>query len=584
MTRHGERLASGCLRLRSVLVLALVLLVPGQTRGLQGEGGQPASPEAGASVASRDTLTQTLDRLVRAEIEANRVVGMTVGVVRGADTLLLRGYGFADLEHRAPARVDTVYRIASVTKEFTAAAILRLVQAGRLELDATLDAFRTGFPVRGRTIEIAQLLNHTSGIPDYYDLPGWARILPPGSPYATVGRDAMLDLVKAEPFDFEPGTDWNYSNAGYDLLGDVIEEISGTDYWSQLQQDLLGPLDLQDTGRCPWDQVVAHRARGYLIEDRTPHNAYRIDTNILFASGSLCSTAEDLLAWNRLLHEGRVLRPELYERMITPEGASSSYGYGVRVGDVEGHRVLGHNGYSAGFASQLDYYPDDELSVVVLANTPARVAHLAEEIARATLGLPPIPVPRAPEGWLVRTPDGSDPGDSVFFRVMGAGMHSTAGPGAVYFDATRQAVPPYALSATFHQLADPDVDEGVGLVFGLQARDGVPSRYIRFRVRGDGTFRIDVTEDARTRVVKTWSRDPAVAEQPDGLGVTNSLGLTAAEGIVHFRVNDTEVAVIDGTELLPLDGRVGMWLGEGQNVHVEGFSLDHRNGDSEGER
>lgn len=524
----------------------------------------------GAQARESPPLRSTLDSLVRAEIEANRVAGMTVGVVRGEDTLLLRGYGHADLEHRVPATSETVYQIASLTKQFTAAAVLRLVAEDRLDLDDALDRFDTGFPTRGRTVLIRQLLNHTSGVPDYYDLPGWPEIRPLRLEHDE-GRDAMVGLVAAEPFDFEPGTEVRYSNAGYDLLGDIVEIVSETDYWTFLRRELFEPLGLERTSGCPWPEVIRHRARGYVVEDSVHRNAHRISQSILFGSGSLCSTARDLLAWTRLLHDGRVLPPELYHHMTTPEGAASGWGYGLEVKEVEGHRVLRHNGYAMGFASQLEYFPADELSVAVLANTPARVAGLAEALARATLGLPPSPEPVFPEGWVVRTPAGRDPGEAVFFRRMGQGVHVTAGPTAVYFHPDSTVRGAFRVSGSFWQAGDPSPEEGHGIVLGVGQRPGMPPAYVYFLVRGDGRFAVGRAVGGAMEPLIDWRRHEAVPERPPGLSARTELAVEAGAGSVRFLVEGREVARVDRSRLPPVDGVYGFRIGRDDDIHVADF-------------
>lgn len=339
-------------------------------------------------------LATTLDSLVRAELNARPIAGLVVAVVQGEDTLFRRSYGSADLEHGVPMEMDAVFQIASVTKQFTATAVLRLVARGAIGLDDDVRRYLPDLDTHGAEVRIRQLLNHTSGIPNVYEMTSWPRIRPLRL-LRPEARALEVAGVAEDSLDFPPGSRYHYSNTGYDFLGDLVESVSGEDVETFFTRELFEPAGMEHTSFCPWTRILPNRAWGYEPDSTGTglENARRQSQGILFTSGGICSTAGDLLRWNEALHGGRILNAAEYQAMTTPEGANASYGYGVWVGDLEGHRRIRHNGSTPGFSAQLEYYPDDDLSVVVLANSPSAVQGLAENLVRAALGLAPGPPP-----------------------------------------------------------------------------------------------------------------------------------------------------------------------------------------------
>lgn len=526
-----------------------------------------------------------LDSLVEAEMERRPVPGASVAVIRGADTLLFRGYGHADLEHRVPATPGTIYRIASLTKQFTAAAVLHLADAGRLSLDDPLERWVPEFSTGGQRVLLKHLLNHTSGIPNYYGFPGWQEIRPRRMGHDEA-RSAMRDLVADEPFDFEPGAGHRYSNTGYDLLGDVVERASGMTYEEYVRSRITGPLGLENVTACPREKIVRGRARGYDHRDGDHEggelvNAFRISPSILFSSGGLCSTVGDLVAWSRALHEERrILSDDAYHRMVTPEGAAAAHGYayGLGVGDHGGHPYLRHNGAVPGFSAQLDYYPEDRLHVVVLMNGPAAVAGLAEEIGRAVLGLPTRAVANRPAGWKTRTLVAGADTSKTHFRRMGAGLHVTAGPAAVYAHPDSVGLGAYAVEATLIRFRRPDVPAGDGvngLVLGARPGGDGPTG-LHFLVGADGRFRVVRVDREGIRKLAPWTSHPAL-EAANGPGrVSTVLRVEVGPERIRFLANGTEVASLSRSRTGTVEGPVGVRIGQGEDVHVGGFRVGAR--------
>jgi CubicO group peptidase (beta-lactamase class C family) len=343
---------------------------------------------------SRGRVIATIDSLAAAFLADGPVAGVSIAVVKGRDTVVLKGYGLADVENDVPATAKTVYRIGSITKQFTAAAIMRLVESGKLSIDDTLGKLGWGVPPAWQGITVRRLLNHTSGIRSYTSLgPRWQRrwredMLP----------DTIVGLVHDDTLDFKPGTQWRYNNTGYVLLGMIVRGVSGKPYDTFLEEEFYRPLGLSQTYYCSQRPIIKHRAQGYQRANRQLVNAEYLSMTQPFSAGALCSTVGDLVTWQRALVAGRVVRPASYAAMTTPEsladGKPLTYGYGLAAGTFEKRRRISHGGGIHGFSTELAYYPDDTLHVVVLANTESNPGRLADQIARAALGLPLLTPPR----------------------------------------------------------------------------------------------------------------------------------------------------------------------------------------------
>jgi len=338
-------------------------------------------------------LVRYVDSVANAAVAEHRTAGVSVAVVKNGRTVLAKGYGFADLENDVPATAETVYRIGSVTKQFTSAAIMRLVEQGKVSLDDTLQKFLPNFPTQGNRVTVRHLLNHTSGIKSYTSLgPKWQRVM-----RLDLATDSLVAMFANEPFDFKPGDKWLYDNSGYFLLGMIIEKVSGKPYGQYLKDELFTPLGLRSTIYCDQAPLIKHRAQGYSVRpDSTFINAEPLSMTQPYAAGSLCSTVTDLAAWTLALASGKVVSPASYKLMTTPgtlnDGKPLTYGFGLGVGAVGGHRQVSHNGGINGFISELHHYPDDSLITVVLTNTGALAAVQIERlIARRALGIKDLP-------------------------------------------------------------------------------------------------------------------------------------------------------------------------------------------------
>ena len=353
--------------------------------------GALATPTARAQDAR--TLVRYVDSIANAAIAEKRTAGVSVAVVKNGRTIVAKGYGFADLENDVPATAATVYRIGSVTKQFTSAAIMRLMEQGKLSLDDTLQKFFPNFPAQGNRVTVRHLLNHTSGIRSYTSLgPRWARVI-----RLDLAPDSMVALFANEPFDFKPGDAYRYNNSGYFLLGMIIEKLSGKTYAQYVKDEFFTPLGLESTIYCDQAPLIKRRAQGYATQPGGGFiNAEPLSMTQPYAAGSLCSTVTDLVKWTEALSSGKVVSPASYKLMTTPvslnDGKPMAYGFGLGTGLLGGHRQVSHNGGINGFVSELHHYPDDSLITVVLTNTGALTAiELERRIARRALGIKDLP-------------------------------------------------------------------------------------------------------------------------------------------------------------------------------------------------
>lgn len=343
-----------------------------------------------AQTPSRDALIARLDAIAAAAVRDGRVVGLSAAVVHGDDTLLLKGYGQANVELAVPTPPDALYEIGSVTKQFTATAILQLRDAGQLDLDDDLGRHLPDFPTQGRRITIRRLLDHTSGIKGITEIPEFADLSRRALP-----RDSALALIARQRFEFEPGEAQVYNNSAYILLGVIIEKLAGMSYEDYIEQRIFGPLGMPRSRYCSNTEVVKDRAHGYAFVGPEVRRAGYADHRWPYAAGSLCSTAVDMVTWLLALHGGKVLSPRSYAEMITPatlaDGTPTRYGMGLSIADdPRGARLISHGGAIEGFVSQASWYPDHRLAVVVLMNSTGGVspAALASELAAEIV--PPV--------------------------------------------------------------------------------------------------------------------------------------------------------------------------------------------------
>ena len=340
---------------------------------------------AGAQVPSTKGLDDRIDAIARQTL-SRPVAGISIAMARNGQLVLARGYGMANLEHSVPVTPETVFHIASISKNIEAAVVLQLVEQGRLRLDDDVTKYVPEAPTHGAHVTVRQLLNHTSGIYSFTSLPDAAE-----NERRDLTHDQVLGLIKDKPLDFEPGTSWRYDNSAFYLAGMVVERVTKQDYGFYVREHIFGPLGMHSASLCDARMVVPRLASGYETDHGQLANASFLSWKLPFAAGAVCATAIDLLKWQAALDDGRVIGPSSLSLMRTPtalaDGTKIDYGLGARLGVLDGHCLLGHTGSGGGFQTVLMSLPDDHLTIVVLVNTdPGSATLIATAIARAALG------------------------------------------------------------------------------------------------------------------------------------------------------------------------------------------------------
>ncbi|HVS73346.1 MAG TPA: serine hydrolase domain-containing protein [Phycisphaerae bacterium] len=310
--------------------------------------------------------------------------GVAVLVAQDGKILFEKGYGLADREHGLSVSPQTIFRIGSITKQFTASAILKLQEEGKLSVNDPLSKYLPAFP-RGKEVTLRELLNHTSGIHD----------LAPGDEPDLLSRltkptttDAVIGEIKKFPYDFDPGTQWRYDNSGYVLLGSIVEKVSGKSYGDFLRDTFFRQLGMTNTGVYRAHLELPHEAVGYSLGTKDFERPVEIDPSWIGGDGALYSTVEDLYRWNEGIFGERVLDAASLKAAFTAVATNASqintgngYGFGWFVGSYRGLRDISHGGAVQGFTSMVVRLPDEKFTVIVLANANGRPDASPERLA-----------------------------------------------------------------------------------------------------------------------------------------------------------------------------------------------------------
>lgn len=349
--------------------------------------GAPASaaPTVPASAAAQQDLGERIDAAIAGYYKADGP-GATVIVVKDGKTVLRRAYGMADAAARKPLSPDASLRLGSITKQFTATAILMLAEEGKLALSDDITRFFPDYPSGGKKITVEHLLTHTSGIASYTSKNAYAAGM---AKDLTVAQ--MIDSFKNDPLDFEPGTQYRYNNSGYFLLGAIIEKVSSQPYATFLEQRIFTPLGMRDTAYEGHERGKAPRALGHSVGEKGFERASALSMTQPYAAGALVSTVDDLARWDAAIGAGKLLSPASWRRAFTPytlaNGKSTGYGYGWEVRKLMGAPVIAHGGGINGFSTYAQRLPEQKVFVAVLSNAdgglvnPAVVANRAAAIA-----------------------------------------------------------------------------------------------------------------------------------------------------------------------------------------------------------
>lgn len=327
----------------------------------------PTEAPTAASTSTQTTevqLASQIDDFLIALVEQDLFSG-TILVASGGKVLISKGYGMADLENEVPNTPQTKFRLGSITKQFTAMAILQLQQEGKLNVQDPICKYMTNdCPEAWESITIQHLLSHTSGIHNFTDTPGY-----PNFKKQSVKPYQIISQFRDLPVDFMPGEKWSYSNSGYIILGYIIEKVSGQSYAIFLQKHIFEPLQMADTAYANNLMVIKHRAAGYSSKYT---NADYIDMSVPYAAGGVISTVEDLFRWDQALYTDELIPQALRDEMFTPfvpvPDTNLGYGYGWFIGKQLDHVLISHGGNIEGFCAKIDRYPSEKVTIIVLSN------------------------------------------------------------------------------------------------------------------------------------------------------------------------------------------------------------------------
>lgn len=335
----------------------------------------PSAPAPGQSISRNNSFPTPTPRLSgKLGPEINQYILKNFPLFSGSilvsldgEILLSGGYRHANWELNVPNTSSTIFRLASLTKPFTALAILMLQERGMLNLGDPICNYLADCPVAWQPITIHNLLTHTSGIPDFATFPDALH-------QAALSRSVteLIDSFREKPLDFTPGTLFNYSNSGFVLLGAIIESVSGMSYEAFMSNNIFYPLSMEDSGVDTSNRILKGRSSGYTIDGRDLENGAHVDPSNLHATGDLYSTVEDLSIWGQALYTDQLVSQTTLNQIFSPQVTApkygADYGYGWIISETQGHRLVWHDGSLPGFHNYFAHYPDDHLDIIILSN------------------------------------------------------------------------------------------------------------------------------------------------------------------------------------------------------------------------
>jgi CubicO group peptidase (beta-lactamase class C family)/uncharacterized protein YneR len=346
-----------------------------------------SATQATAQTLNTKQLTAEFDRMLSEQFKPGETGCAALVAVKG-QVIYKKAFGMANLELDVPMQPEMVFRIGSITKQFTAVAILQLMEQGKLSLDDEITKFIPDYPTQGHLITIEHLLTHTSGIKSFTNVPEFQKMS-----RNDMQPDEVVKLISSQPMEFAPGTKWAYNNSGYFLLGYIIEKITGKTYQEYLQENFFTPLGM--TGSCYGSDVaiIKKRASGYQAGRNGVENAPFLSMLLPYAAGSIQSTVEDLYKWNRALQSYKLLKKETLDKAYTSyklkNGESTSYGYGWALNKLQGSNVIEHGGGINGFLTNAIYLPEEDVFVALFSNNTAKAPDFtSQKMAALAIGKP----------------------------------------------------------------------------------------------------------------------------------------------------------------------------------------------------
>lgn len=339
------------------------------------------------SVAAQNLSSKQISAKVEEYINAavkEEFFSGSILVAKNGKPIINKAYGMANYELSVPNTPDTIFRLGSITKQFTATAIMRLQEKEKLNVNDSICKYLENCSPAWQTVTIRNLLTHTSGIPDYTSLPDFKK-----SASQPLTNAELIARFKDMPLEFAVGEGYRYSNTAYNLLGAIIEKVSGKTYADYLQENIFAPLKMKNTGYDVSSKVIKNRAAGYLIDKNSMSNADFLDMSIPYSAGAIYSTTGDLLIWDQALETEKILSRKSLEEMFTP--FKNDYGFGFGITEYLGHKEIYHGGGIFGFATQFSRFPDDKITIIVLSNNQRTEAgKITNSLAAIIFGKPYI--------------------------------------------------------------------------------------------------------------------------------------------------------------------------------------------------
>lgn len=316
--------------------------------------------------------------------------GAAVLAVKKGEVIIRKGYGLADMELDVPITPEMVFRIGSITKQFTSVGILMLAEEGKVKLEDLITVYLPDYPLKEKKVTVRHLLNHTSGIKSYTSMPEFRKMM-----RDDIEVEKLIDVFKDEPFDFEPGEKFLYNNSGYILLGAIIEKVSGMKYADFVKKRIFEKAGMRSSIYGEAGQIIKNRAKGYSITENGVKNSTYLSMTLPYAAGSLLSTVDDLYKWNRSLNGGELISKAslkmVYKKSKLNNGEEISYTFGFMNIDFKGYMEIHHGGGINGFITNKLYIPDADIFVTILTNSTGNKTSpqfVSQWIAALLLGKP----------------------------------------------------------------------------------------------------------------------------------------------------------------------------------------------------
>jgi CubicO group peptidase (beta-lactamase class C family) len=445
--------------------------------------------------ASITANADEVDRYIETQMRNLHIPGVSLAVARNGQIIKAKGYGLANIETNSAATAGTVYELGSIGKQFTAAAIMLLVEEGKVALDDKITKYFPGAPQSWNQITVRHLLHHTSGIQNHVAVPGYIKIFKTDITFETTpAREDILKEFFKLPMEFKPGETWAYDNTGYYLLGFIIEKTSGKNYYQFLDERIFKPLGMNSTHSTDPRSLVPNRASGYEWVNGRFENRPPLLPTIAFSAGTIISTVEDMAKWDASLYSEKLLKRSSLEQMWTlaktNDGALASfdYGFGWFIYSYRNHRLVQHSGGTPGFSTVFYRFPDDKLSIIILTNHSDR---FLDQFAIDIAGIY-APELKRPEGKtdpdlktslkLKEVVSGLMNGKydaALFTPPMRAFLKSSTGKGLWQWAASHGALTSFAFS-------DSESAPGNSRVFRYKVGLGGNSYWFTFRLTKDG--------------------------------------------------------------------------------------------------